>query len=78
MTIDPRIGFYLSIVAAIVSALAGAGTQWGHVVSDEHKDAILASLAILNAVINAVNAVLHAIPSQTTVDDPKKFPLGPS
>jgi len=77
MTIDPRIGLYLSIAAAIISALVGAGAEFSTLFSQEQTKAILALLTLLNTVINAVNAVLHAIPSQAAVQDPKMFPLGP-
>jgi hypothetical protein len=77
MTIDPRVGFYLSIIAAVVSALVGASAQFSNLFPPEQVKQILAALTLINIVINAVNAVLHAIPSQAAVQDPNKFLLGP-
>lgn len=77
MTIDPRIGMWLSIVAAIVSALVAGGAEFTDIFGPDRAKAILAFLGIINAVINAVNAALHAIPSQSGPVAAKQFLLGP-
>jgi hypothetical protein len=75
MTIDPRVGFYFSIVMAIMSALGICGTQLTTLFGDTESAKILAGLAVLNAVNGAVNAILHAIPSKPGAAN--EFPLGP-
>jgi hypothetical protein len=76
MTVDARWGFYLSIFLAIVGALAGAGTQFTALFGQTTANAVLALCVLLMTVGNAINAVLHAIPSGT----PKagEFALGPT
>jgi hypothetical protein len=75
MTVDPRWGLWLSIFLAIVGALAGAGTQFTTLFGQTTANAVLALCVLLMTVGNAINAVLHAIPS----GPPKsgEFPLGP-
>ena len=80
MTIDPRVGFYLSICLAIFGVLTTGGTQL-IVLFGEHTTSVIIALAMLLMTIgNAVNAVLHAIPSSVppTAAAAKEFPLGPS
>lgn len=76
MTIDPRIGFYLSIVLAVISFLAGAGTQFTTLFGEHTANIILSVCVLLLGVGNAVNAVLHAIPSKPGAAN--EFPLGPA
>jgi len=75
MTIDPRVGFWLSIVAAALSFLAGAGATMGDLFGPDNAKVVLGIIVLLNGVINAVNAVLHAIPSKPGRFD--EFPLAP-
>lgn len=77
MTLDPRIGVYVSIVAAIISTLVLCGAEFTTIFGSADTAKILAVLGILNAVINGVNAVLHMIPSKNTPDAAKEFALGP-
>jgi len=77
LTLDPRVGFYFSIVLAICTALAALGTQYTTLFGEATADKILAGMAIANAVGGAVNAILHAIPSGSTPADQAKFMLGP-
>jgi hypothetical protein len=77
MTISPKWGMWISIAAAIISALVLCGTQFTTIFGDVATAKILASLAILNAVINGTNAVLHMIPSQRGPVGAAEFPLGP-
>jgi MFS superfamily sulfate permease-like transporter len=78
MTIDPRIGLWLSIVAAVVSALVAGGAEFTTIFGDQNGKMILAILGLVNTVINGINAVLHAIPAQTPGPAVShKFPLGP-
>lgn len=75
MTIDPRVGFWFSIVMAIVSALGVCGTQLTTLFGDAMANKILAGIVVLNAVNGAINAILHAIPSKP--GSANEFPLGP-
>jgi hypothetical protein len=77
MTLSPRVGMWVSILAAIVSALVLCGTELTTIFGADMTARILAALAILNAVINGANAVLHAIPSANTPAALAQFPLGP-
>ena len=77
MTISPRIGMYLSIIAAIVSALVLCGTELTTIFGADMTTRILAGLAIINAIINGANGVLHMIPSASTPQALSQFPLGP-
>lgn len=73
MTIDPRIGLWLSLVAAVLSFLVGASATMTDLFGADHAKTIIGVTVLLNGVINAVNAVLHAIPSQPNRFD--EFPL---
>lgn len=75
MTIDPRVGFYLSISLAVIGFLAGAGTQFTTLFGDHTANIILAICVLVLGCGNAVNAVLHAIPSKPGALN--EFPLGP-
>lgn len=76
MTIDPRWSFWLSLVLAICGFLGGASTQFTDLgLAPTTVKAILALLALLLGVGNAVNAVLAAIPS--AAGQTKGFYLGP-
>ncbi len=77
MTLDPRVGFWFSVVAALVSGLLLAGAEFTTLFGQASTDRILAGLGIINVVINSLNAVLHAIPSQSTAQAMKTFYLGP-
>ena len=79
MTVDPRIGMWLSVGLAIIGALAGSTAQLTTILGDHQAQIVLALAVLLLTVGNAVNAVLHAIPSSipTTTKAANKFPLGP-
>lgn len=77
MTIDPRIGMYLSMFLAAIGFLAGAGTQLTTLFGESTANTILAVAVILLGIGNAINAVLHAIPSGNSPADAKKFLFGP-
>lgn len=78
MTIDPRIGVWFSIVAAILSVLVGATAELTDIFGAEIAHKTVAVIVLVNAVINGVNAVLHMIPSQQpNADTQKDFWLGP-
>ena len=75
MTIDPRWSFWLSIILAICGFLGGAGAEFADLgLPATQVKAILAALAIIVGVGNAINAVLAAIPSK---DATTGFYLGP-
>lgn len=75
MTVDPRIGFYLSIALALIGVMAGAGTQLTTIFGDHVANILLACAVLLMAMGNAVNAVLHMIPSAPNSGN--EFMLGP-
>jgi MFS superfamily sulfate permease-like transporter len=75
MTVDPRVGFYLSILLAIIGAVAGASTQLTTIFGEHTATVVLAWAVLVLTVGNAVNAVLHAIPSKPGAAN--EFPLGP-
>ena len=79
MTINPRWGIYLSIIAAIVSVLVLCGAEFTTLFGAASTNKILAALGIVNAVINGINGVLHMIPSSTPANTASaaQFPLGP-
>ena len=78
MTINPKVGMYLSIVLALVGAFAGASTQLTTIFGQGTANIILAVAVLLLTGGNAVNAVLHAIPSQSGPVGAAQFPLGPT
>lgn len=75
MTIDPRVGFYLSIALAVIGAVAGASTQLTTIFGEHATGIIVAANTLVLTVGSAVNAVLHAIPSKPGATN--EFPLGP-
>lgn len=75
MTIDPRVGFWFSIVMAIVSALGICGTQLTTIFGDVMANKVLAAIVVLNVINGAINAILHAIPSKP--GSANEFALGP-
>lgn len=77
MTIDPRVGMWLSILLALIGVLASSATQLTTIFGEHTTSVILAITTLLMTAGNAINAVLHAIPSQNTPDAAKQFPLGP-
>lgn len=77
MTVDPRIGMWLSIALAALAFLATAGTQLTTIFGEHTANAILALSVLALGIGNAVNAVLHAIPSQNGPVAAQQFPLGP-
>jgi uncharacterized membrane protein YGL010W len=77
MTIDPRVGFYLSIGLAIIGVLAISGTTLTDIFGTHTTKIILSSSTLLLAIGNAINAVLHAIPSKSTPAALDEFYLGP-
>ncbi len=75
MTINPRVGFYLSIVLAIIGVGVASGTELTTIFGEHTANIILAADGFLLAAGNAVNAILHAIPSKPGAAN--EFPLGP-
>jgi hypothetical protein len=78
MTIDPRIGAIISVLAAIISVLLLCGAEFTTLFGGITTTKILAALGIFNAIVNGANGVLHMIPSQNNPNSPQKFWLGPS
>lgn len=75
MTIDPRVGFYLSIALAIIGVGAASSTQLTTIFGEHTANIVLAVNIMILAAGNAVNAILHAIPSKPGAAN--EFPLGP-
>lgn len=80
MVVNPKWGMWISIIAAVISALLLCGTQFTTLFGQASEEKILAVLVIFNAVILGVNAVLHMIPASTptTTAAAAQFPLGPA
>jgi hypothetical protein len=78
MTIDPRIGMWLSIGLALIGFIAGAGSQLTTIFGEHTTNIILAVSALVLGAGNAINAVLHMIPSIPGPAGAKEFPLGPA
>ncbi len=78
MTINPKWGMWISIVAAVVSALLLCGAEFTTLFGAVETGKILAALGIFNTVTNGANAVLHMIPSQGGTKGAAEFPLGPT
>ena len=77
MTISPKYGMWLSIILAIIGVMAGASTQLTTIFGEHTANIILAVAVLLLGAGNAVNAVLHMIPSASTPAALAQFPLGP-
>lgn len=75
MTVDPRVGMWISIIAAVVSALVATPTEFTNIFGEHTANIILGVLGLVNTVILAANAVLHMIPSKPGTA--AEFPLGP-
>ena len=77
MTINPKVGMYLSIFLALLGVLVGGATQLTTLFGEHVTNIILAFSVLLLSAGNAINAVLHAIPSVTGPAGAAEFPLGP-
>jgi hypothetical protein len=66
MTLDPRVSLYLNVAIAILTAIGA----YSDVVGPEG----VTTIAIL---VSILNAILHAIPSQSTPAAKASFYLGP-
>lgn len=77
MTINPKWGMWISILAAVVSALLLCGAEFTTLFGQVAEGKILAALGIFNVIINGANGILHMIPSQSGPTGASEFPLGP-
>lgn len=77
MTINPKYGIVLSLVLAILAFLGTAQDTLTVLVGADHTKMVLALITLILGIGNAVNAVLHAIPSQSGPAGAAQFPLGP-
>ena len=77
MTINPKVGMYLSIFLALLGVLVGGATQLTTLLGEHTTNIILALSVLLLSAGNAVNAILHAIPSVSGPVGAAEFPLGP-
>ena len=75
MTLNPRVGMYLSLAAALLLFAAGASTQLTDLFNPVVARKIVAGATFLGGLVSAANAVLHAIPSEPGKN--AEFPLGP-
>jgi hypothetical protein len=69
---------WISIVAAVLMFLAGAGAELTTMFSTAVANEIVAAAVFLGGLISAINAVLHMIPAQSGATGAAQFPLGPS
>ena len=76
MTIDPRVGFWLSITLAVLAFLSGAGATFTDLFGAAHAHAIIGLIGLVMGIGNSINAVLHAIPSKPGAAN--EFLLGPA
>jgi len=76
MTIDPRWSIFLSLFLAILGFLSGAGAEFTDLgMGSTQVKALLALVALIMGIGNAINAVLGAIPSAS--GHTEGFYLGP-
>ena len=80
MTIDPRWGFYISIALAVFGVLATSTTQLTTIFGEHTTNIIIAISMMIMTVGNALNAILHGLPSAVPKDPAMahEFPLGPA
>ena len=77
MTLNPRVGMWISIVAALLMFTAGAGAELTTIFSTAVANEIVAICVFFGGAISAANAVLHMIPSGSSPQALAQFPLGP-
>src|SRR5208283_277586 len=77
MTLDPRVGFWFSIVMAVIGVLAASSTQLTTIFGDHTSNIVMAVVIIVLSCGNVINGILHAIPSGNSPADAQKFALGP-
>lgn len=77
MTINPKVGMYLSIALAVIAYLAAAGATLTDLFGANEAKIILSLCTLLMGIGNSVNAVLHMIPSKSGPAGAAEFPLGP-
>jgi hypothetical protein len=75
MTLNPRVGMYLSLAAALLLFAAGASAELTDMFDPNTAKKIVAAATFLGGLVSAANAVLHAIPSAPGKN--AEFPLGP-
>ena len=75
MTMDPRIGMWLSAICAVLIFVAGSTAALTDLFDPITAKKIVAASAFAGGIVSAVNAVLHAIPSVAGAKT--EFPLGP-
>ena len=73
MTVDPKIGMWLSVLAAIILFVASAPVSLSDVFGVALAGKIVAIATLSGGIISAVNAVLHVIPAPMGT----KYLLGP-
>lgn len=76
MTIDPRVGVFLSVALAVLAFLGGATSELTDLgLTAAQVKAVVAGDLLLLGVGNAINSVLHMIPSKPGATN--QFYLGP-
>jgi uncharacterized membrane protein len=73
MTVDPKVGMWLSVLAAIILFLAAAPASLADVFGAVPAGKIVSIATLSGGIISAVNAVLHVIPAPAGT----KYMLGP-
>jgi hypothetical protein len=80
MTISPKVGFWLSIILMLAGLITGFTTYFADFGLSQHQITVILDLdAIVIAVGNGFNAMLHLIPSAapTTAANAAQFVVGP-
>jgi hypothetical protein len=77
MTLDPRISMWISIVAAVLAFTGASTAELTTFLSPHAANLVVGACAFFGGLINAINAVLHMIPSQSGPVGAAQFPLGP-
>jgi hypothetical protein len=77
MTLSPKWGIWISAIAALLAFVAISTAQLTTLFDAHVAGLITAWAGFLGGAINAVNVVLHMIPSQSGPVGAAQFPLGP-
>lgn len=80
MTIDPRIGFWLGIVAGVLvfSATGPGAAELLSILGPSAGGIVVGICGYLAGILALVAGALHSIPSGNTAADSAKFYLGPT
>jgi hypothetical protein len=77
VTINPKWGIALSVLLAVLAFLATSQDTISELFGPNATPKVIALITLTLGIGNAINAVLHAIPSQSGPAGAAQFPLGP-